>query len=250
MTRKVVSSKLETRNFIRSFVWFFTFALLFLYSVSLVGCNNESGIAAGTGKPETVPAEQKKAALLKTLDKKFENPQAHFELGKVYQAERAWSKAEYRFQTALSFDPTLREAQAAMVKVFIESGETAKAKTYADVYMNQVARSASGSYRLGFAFQKELLDEYAFACYQQALRLAPNSARVHRQLGYYYLSKGDKVRAEEYLKHSFQLDPLQPDVAGELGRLGVEVRIPRNTEGQAKKLDRTVDNLDGETGEN
>jgi Flp pilus assembly protein TadD len=75
----------------------------------------------------------------------------------------------------------------------------------------------------------------------QALRLAPNSARVHRQLGYYYLSKNDKVRGEEYLKRSFQLDPVQPEVAGELGRLGVEVRIPRKTEKRTKKIDKTAE---------
>ncbi len=142
---------------------------------------------------------------------------------------------------ALRFDPAHREAQAAMVKVFLDGGETAKAKTYADIYMNQVAGSASGSFRLGFAFQKLLLDEYAFDCYQQALHLAPNSARIHRQLGYYYLSKNDKVRGEEYLKRSFQLDPVQPEVAGELGRLGVEVRIPRKTENRTKQIDRIAE---------
>ena len=194
--------------------------------------------ASRTGKVERIPAEQKKAALLKTLDRKFENPQAHYELGQLYQSERLWMKAEYRYNVALSFDPVHREAQAAMVKVFLDSGDSAKAKTYADIYMNQVASSDSGAFRLGLAFQKQLLDEYAFDCYMQALHLAPDSARVHKQLGYYYLSKNDMVRGEEYLKRSFQLDPLQPDVAGELGRLGVEVRIPRKTKKSTKKIDK------------
>lgn len=247
MTRKVVGSKLKTRSFIHSLICFFTFALLFFYSMSLVGCKGHGSGVVVTGNTEAILADQKKAALLKELDRKFENPEAHFELGKLYQDERAWSKAEYYYRTALSFDITLREAQAGLVKVFLESGQTAKAKTIADEYMNQVSNSAGGSYRLGFAFQKQLLDEYAFACYQQALRLAPNSASIHRQLGYYYLSKGDKVRAEEYLKRSFQLNPLQPDVAGELGRLGVEVRIPRKTEKRAQKLDKIAEELRTET---
>jgi Flp pilus assembly protein TadD len=71
----------------------------------------------------------------------------------------------------------------------------------------------------------------------QALHLDPTLAKVHKQLGYYYLSKNDKVRAEEYLKRSFQLDPVQPEVAGELGRLGVEVRIPRKAERRPKKVE-------------
>ena len=241
MTGKVISRKLEAGSFVfwLDLVTVFTFTLLFLCTTLLVGCTSQE--MAGTGKVERIPAEQKKATLLKTLDRRFENPDAHFELAQLYQAERSWLKAERHYNVALGFDPAHREAQAAMVKVFFDSGETAKAKTYADIYMNQVAGSASGSYRLGFAFQKQLLDEYAFDCYQQALYLSPNSARVHRQLGYYYLSKNDKVRGEEYLKRSFQLDPLQPEVAGELGRLGIEVRIPRQTEKRTKKLDRIAE---------
>jgi hypothetical protein len=45
------------------------------------------------------------------------------------------------------------------------------------------------------------------------------------------------------LSRSFQLNPNQPDVAGELGRLGVAVKIPRKTEKNtdAKKLDKMVE---------
>jgi Flp pilus assembly protein TadD len=75
----------------------------------------------------------------------------------------------------------------------------------------------------------------------QAIHLAPTSAKVHKQLGYYYLSKNDKVRAEEYFKRSFNLDPVQPDVAGELGRLGVEVRIPGKAERSTRKLNKATE---------
>jgi len=240
MTGKDRSKKLKAVSFVfwLDLVSLFVFAHLFFCTMLLVGCNSQKAEVAGTGQVKKAPSEQRKAVLLKTLDRKFENPDAHFELGQLYQAERSWLKAEYHYNVALEFDPTHREAQAAMVKLFFDRGDTAKAKTYADIYMNQVVGSASGSYRLGFAFQKQHLDEYAFDCYQQSLQLAPNSAPVHRQLGYYYLSKNDKVRAEEYLKRSFQLDPLQPEVAGELGRLGVEVRIPRKAEKGTKKLEK------------
>lgn len=251
MTKRVRSRKSEAGSFVfwlqpsqpnllrRSrldLITLLTFAFLFLCTTLLVGCTSQG--VAGSGKVKRTPAEQKKAALLKTLDRKFENPQAHYELAQVYQAERLWMKAERHYNIALGFDPAHSEAQAAMVKVFIESGDTDKSKTYADIYMNQAAGSANGSFRLGFAFQKQLLDEYAFDCYMQALHLAPTSAQIHKQLGYYYLSKNDKVRGVEYLKRSFDLDRLQPDVAGELGRLGIEVRIPRKTSKRTKKIDK------------
>ena len=66
--------------------------------------------------------------------------------------------------------------------------------------------------------------------------MAPSSAKAHKHTGFYYLTKNDNTRAKEHLTRSFQLDPKQPEVAGELGRLGVEVRIPRKTEKDIKKL--------------
>jgi len=187
------------------------------------------------------PAEQEKAALLKQLDRKFEDPEGHYNLGKLYQADGLWSQAEHEFTIALSFDPVHRPAQAARVKVLQDSGDKASSEFSADFYMNQASTTAESLLRLAMAFQKEMLDEYAMACYQQALRLAPNSAKIHRQMGYYYLSRGDRARAQDYLTRSFQLDPKQPEVAGELGRLGVPVRIPRKTQNSTKKLDKIVE---------
>ena len=179
--------------------------------------------------------------MLRKVDRKFENPQAHFELGKLYHADGLWAQAEYRYNVALGLDPAYRPAQAAMVKLFIDSNDLPRSQLYADIYMNQASVAAAGSLRLGLAFQKEGLDDYALACYQQALNLAPNSAKVNRQIGYYYLSKNDKTRAQDYLMRSFQLNPNQPEVAGELGRLGVVVKIPRKTQTGTKKLDKIVD---------
>jgi tetratricopeptide (TPR) repeat protein len=142
---------------------------------------------------------------------------------------------------ALGFDPIHRQAQAAVVKLLAESGNLARSDLSAEIYMNQAGTSASASLRLGQAFQRELMDDYAVACYQQALSLAPNSAAIHRQIGYYYLSKADKVRAEEYLRRSFQIDPYQAEVAGVLGRMGVVVQVPRKTEKNTKKLDKILD---------
>ncbi|UCC23282.1 MAG: hypothetical protein JSW23_04305, partial [Planctomycetota bacterium] len=109
------------------------------------------------------PEEEKKMELLESIDRKFDNAQAHYELGRTYQADGLWSQAESSFNTALRFDPGHRAAQAAMVKVLLDSGNTARGELYADIYMNQVGSSAGGSLRLGLAFQKEQLDEYALA---------------------------------------------------------------------------------------
>jgi len=217
--------------------------LVFLVCILLFGgCNG--GRAKAPKEIERTPAEEKKAKILKTIERKFEDADAHFELGQLYQADGLWAKAEHQYNIALSFDPAHRQAQAARVKVLQESGDTAKAELLADEYIGRASVSAAGSLRLALAFQKQGLDEYALDCYQQALRLAPNSAKINRQIGYYHLSKNDKDRAKDYLSRSFQLDPMQAEVAGELGRLGVQVSRPRKTQKGTKKLDKIVEESD------
>ena len=217
--------------------------LMFLIcTLVFIGC--ESGKTRVPKEISRTPAEQEKAALLKQLDRKFEDPEGQYKLGKMYQVDGLWSQAEHEYTIAFSFDPVHRPAQAARVKVLMDSGDKASSEFSANFYMNQASVNAESSLRLAMAFQKEMLDEYAMACYQQALRLAPNSAKIHRQMGYYYLSKGDRARAQDYLTRSFQLDPQQPEVAGELGRLGVPVTIPRKTQKSTKKLDKIVEDSD------
>jgi tetratricopeptide (TPR) repeat protein len=213
--------------------------LAFLICIFLLGgCNGKAKEPKGIEKSVS---EKKKTELLRQIDRKFEDAEAHFKLGQLHQADGLWSQAEHQYSTALSFDPVHRQAQAARVKVLIAGGDADKAKLLAEEYIEQASNSPTASLQLGLAFQKQRLDDYALKCYQRALHLAPNSAKINRQIGYYYLSKGEKDLAREYLSRSFQLNKNQPEVAGELGRLGVPVKIPRKTLKDTKKLDKMVD---------
>jgi len=213
--------------------------LVLVMGVFLAGCVETR--ERSVGKVGIAGSEEAKAKLLKEIRRKYENPEAHYELGQLYLADGLWDKAEWEFNVTLGFDPIHRRAQAGIVKSLLASNNRARASLAAEMYMNQASTSAESSLILGQAFQKEQLDEYAMACYRQALGLSPNAAAIHKQIGFYYLAKGDKVRAEEYLRRSFQLDPYQPEVAGELGRLGVIVQIPRKTEKPSKKLDKALE---------
>ena len=234
MTGKVKSKQIKTGGFTFSSnrISPFTFILLLccVLLLILVGCESQEMKATEAERIRKLPVEARKANLKQSLESRFENPVAHYELAQLYHAEGLWSKAEYHYNIALSFDPSNADAQVAMVKLFLDSGDTAKSKNYANTHVNQVSSSDIQSLRLAMAFEKQQLDEYVLTCYQQALKLAPDSARINKQMAYYYLGKGDKDRAKEYLVRSFQLDPSQPEVAGELGRLGVEVRIPGRTD--------------------
>lgn len=189
--------------------------------LALAGCDlfQKKGI--------TSPAESQKQELLSQIERQYENPAAHYKLGKLYHADGLLDKAEWEYRVAIGFDPVLYSAQAAVVRVLQDMKNLEKSKMAAQMYTDQAAVSAEASLRLGRAFQNEGLDDYALTAYQQATNLAPNSAVVFKQLGYFYLAKGDQARAEENLRRSIQLDPYQSEVAGELGRMGVVVQIPQ-----------------------
>jgi len=207
------------------------------------GCNEKAKEPKGI---ELTPREKEKAEAMRAIDRDFENAEAHYNLGKLYQEDGMWVKAEREYNIALGFEPAHKEAQAARVKVLLASNEMEKAGILADEYIGRASISAAGSLWLALAFQKQGLDDYALRCYQQALRLAPNSAKINRQIGYYYLSKNDLDRAKDYLSRSFQLNPNQPEVAGELGRLGVEVKRPQKVRKNTEGLDKIVEKSDKE----
>ena len=206
------------------------FAALLACAIGIFGCNGGNGKSSESGKSQVLSAAQNRAGLLTKLERRFENPDMHFALGQSYRRDGLWIQAEYHFETALRFDPLNRAAQAAMIRLLIDSGEQAKASICAKRYIKQVEYSWKETMKLGDALEQERVEEYALACYQQAVRLAPESPQGHKALGRYYLSKNDSDMAKEYFKQSFRLDPSQAEVAGELGRLGVVVSVPRNAE--------------------
>ncbi len=199
-------------------------AVCMIAAVWVGGCTSPSDTAAEA--PARTAAEARKAELQTTIAARYENPQAHYELAKMYHQEGRYERAEFHYNVAMGFDPAHRKAQAAMVKLYQDRKDPQRAKITAEMYINQAATSASALMALGRSFQREKLDDYALTCYRRAQELSPNTASIHKQLGYFYLSKGDSVRAETHLRRSFEIDPNQPDVASELGRMGVRVQVP------------------------
>lgn len=224
-----------------------TLVLILVVSILVGGCTaNEKKKKQETEltRISNANAEFSKTEVLKRINRKYDDAEAHYELGKIYQADGLWEKAESEFHIATSFDPAHWRAEAAKTKMLIQKGDTDRSALTAEQAMNRASVSAESSLLLGKAFQRELLDEDAVACYHQALTLAPNSSALHKQIGYYYLSKSENIRAEEYLRRSFQINPYQPEVAGELGRMGVIVQIPRKTQKNTGKLDKLLNRKD------
>jgi tetratricopeptide (TPR) repeat protein len=197
-----------------------------LCMLAVSGCrpSGSAGISSAAGR---TAVDIRIAQLQQELNKKFDNPPAHYELGQLYHSQGNWLKADWHYDQAISFNPVYREAQAAKVKMQFDKGDRSKGEYLANMYISQAASSPEQLLTLGEAFEKQHLNDYALKCYETALKMTPDSAPVNRQLGYYYLKNNKPEQAKDFFIRSFQLNPSQPDVAGELGKLGVAVRIPQ-----------------------
>lgn len=207
-------------------------ALLAFVLLALCGCDGGSGPSSRVG---TAPQERTEADLLAELNGKFENPQVHYELARLHHKSQNWEKADYYYNLSLEFDPAFKPAQAGWVKMFVDRGDPSKAEQFASGYLRQAAISVTETLRLASAFEQVGLDAYALRALKQAIDAAPDSAEANKQIGLYYLRRGDAATAKPYLVRSFQLNPKQPDVAGELGRLGVVVEAPGQPEIRTEK---------------
>ena len=199
-------------------------AAVLMMALVLAGCGGDTQI-----DPDRSPrsaTEARKAELLAAISNRYENPEAHYQLAKIYHQEGRVERSEFHYNVAMGFDPTHRRAQAGMVKLIKDRQDPQRARITADLYINQASTNPDALMALGRSFQREGLDDYALMSYQKAQTLAPNSAPIHKQWGYYYLAKGDSVRAEGYFRRSFEIDPNQPDVSAELGRMGIRVQVP------------------------
>jgi tetratricopeptide (TPR) repeat protein len=199
----------------------------------LWGCEEMGQKPPGPVPIPPATSDPTEAQLLAELQLKFENPQAHYKLARVYHKAQNWNKAEWYYSNALGFDPANRAAQAGQVKLFIDRGEAAKAEQFANGYIRQAAPSVRETLRLGWEFRQVNLDDYALRCFRQALDTDATSFEANKQIGFYYRDKGDTAKAKQYLLRSFELNPRQPEVAGALGKLGVVVELPPEPAEQA-----------------
>lgn len=199
--------------------------LLLTWVLMLAGC--ETATTTESSEQEAVVQSQR-AELLAQIDRTYESPEAHYKLGKLYHQEGQLDKADFEYRVAIGFDPVHYRAQAGVVRVMVDRKQAERGQVVAEIYISQTAVSAEKSLLLGKAFENEDLGEFALSCYYQAAGLEPKSPEPFRHLGFYYVAQDDKLRAEENLRRSFELDPYQADVSGELGRMGVIVGLPRS----------------------
>jgi tetratricopeptide (TPR) repeat protein len=181
-------------------------------------------MAAGCG-PQKVVGPDTEQTLLAQIDQKFENPDAHYKLAKLYHTQRQWIKAEYEYNIAIGFAPSNKWPEAGLVRMYEDWGRPEKAQVAMDKAL-QTCITDEGLVMLAKALGNEGLHKRAQECYEYAVKVAKNKGGIYKEMGYYYLTIGDKVRAEDAFRKSLELRPYQPDVSAELGRMGVKVIAP------------------------
>jgi Tfp pilus assembly protein PilF len=174
-------------------------------------------------KSVSLAPTEDEGVLLAEINNDFSNADLHYRLGRIYHQKGKAASAEFEYERALVFDPLCFDAQAALVKLWQDSGNAAKADQQADMYIDR-AGNPKNLIGLGAAFHRQGLIEQAKRCYELAIQRDPNNALAYKQLGLYYLTKKDKASATQMFTKSFELDPYQADVAQELGRLGITVK--------------------------
>ena len=200
-------------------------ALLTGAGFGLGGC--AAGPASSPSQPPPQPMASQERFLQSLVDRNFLDPEAHYQLGEFYHREGLWDKAQYHLDLAINFAPGFRKAQVALFQLLLDKGDRQAAAATVDRFLRQLENAPTDMVDLGRAFAKAGLDQYALACYTEAGRVAPTSALAFKELGFYWRAHKDTAKAKQYLMHSFELDPNQPDVAEALGLMGVVVEVPR-----------------------
>ncbi len=199
--------------------------MLCLVGLLAAGCTSQTPKPAQTDARQTVklaPLEDE-GALLGAIEDDFSNADLHYRLGRVYHQRSQAASAEFEYERALVFDPLHFDAQAALVKLWGDTGNKLRAEQEIDRYIDR-AGTAKNLLGLGMAFHRQGLTEAAKRCYDLAIQRDPQDAQAYKQMGLYYLSRNDKANAGQMFAKSFELNPYQSDVAMELGRLGITVK--------------------------
>jgi tetratricopeptide (TPR) repeat protein len=212
MTNKRNSMWLEAR------IGFFICVLFCLFA----GCNSYLSEYPIKTDPITLSEDD----LIIELNRNYRHPMAHYRLGLYYHAHQQLEKAENKYIDALNRDPAHKPSQAALVKLYLDKGNRAKAANLADSYIRQAMVSVEQALLLSSEFEKQGLEDYSLRCLLQAQQELGESAGVNKALGVHYFNKGEMALAKEYLTKSFNLDRNQPDVSYMLGKLEVVIEVP------------------------
>lgn len=136
------------------------------------------------------------------------NPIPAYELGRLYEATRAYEKAVSSFDAAIQADAAhgpARLARANILRTGLRHGQEA-IKAYRDLIEIE-PQNAQAHYGLGLALKDLGENGHAVEALQQAMRLVPDNPLPLVALGGVYLNDREFEQAEESLRAALKLQP-------------------------------------------
>ncbi|MEW5821362.1 MAG: tetratricopeptide repeat protein [Cyanobacteriota bacterium] len=134
-------------------------------------------------------------------------PEAHNNLGKIYQEQGRLEEAQQEYQKAVDLDPRYGTALVNLGTVYQAKGEL---DTAADKYKQAIklnSKDSTAHYHLGDVYQAQGNFNDAIKELQTSLYQNPNSAPVHDKLGEVYEKQGNEAAAINEYRKAINIKP-------------------------------------------
>lgn len=143
------------------------------------------------------------AAYNELLAKNPSVAEAYLNLGYIYRQKKDWTAAETAYKKALEIRPTLTDANAGLINVYQESGQTEKAAA--------LASSAEGDAKVQFSVGVSALNsgkyDEALAAFQKAATADPNNADTYYYIGTIFVGQNKIPEARSSLEKYLEMNP-------------------------------------------
>lgn len=171
--------------------------------------------------------EKAEEILVNSFDTDHENPASHYWLGRCYEQMGFQEKAIYQYGLAIRFTPSLDVAQMAYIKLLYQNGQIEEATQAALNYLEHKDEPARDLVFIAESFTADQMPDLAIMSYRQAQKNEPDNPWPWIKMAEFYLAQQQKPQAVDALKQAFQIDPVYPDLARQLGAHGYRVNIPQ-----------------------
>ena len=130
-------------------------------------------------------------------------PEVHYNMGFIYSQKKDWANAEAAYKKALELKPSYSEANAALLRVYQESGQAEKVTELAAAAGND----PKVQFNLGVTFLNAGKGEEALAAFQKASAADPSNAEPYFYMGTVLVGQNKVPDAVTNLEKYLSMNP-------------------------------------------
>lgn len=138
-------------------------------------------------------------------------PRVNHLLARVFLAQGDLAEAKKMAQLELKLNPNLDSAFYIVGEVYRQAREYREAVSNFEKAISKNGKSVEALMGLAWIRLNQNLASEALDLYTRAVKIEPNNAEIHRQLGLTYKSLGQRAMAKEKLEDYLKLNPAAPD---------------------------------------